>query len=175
MYSILLFYFEVKTNQKKLKYFNQYMYYDSEVLRSPLFRVIKKKLEKLNLCFSANILSRWTLSKKGNIGEYSISINYTEQTTGHPKQYLEPFMLNNTFSLRLCCVFESFHSYKLYSIQLDIFTLEMTVAITEPHILLLWATMNSVLKKYSSRYQTYNNDSEEHDVNPSTSSSKQYS
>lgn len=108
------------------------------------------------LLFIEQSPTQWILNKKGGINSITISMNKLE-TSGYIKTYLEPLMLNNSLSIRLCCVFEISHSIRPYLIQMDIFSSKITITIMESHLLMIMEILNSI-EKCKSVYDIKNYD-----------------
>jgi len=95
-----------------------------------------KIIHNNKLHFPEKSPTQWTLNKLGQIGALSISINKISPP-GLPEKYLDPLILNNTLSIRICLLFQSIYTVRPFKIQTDIYGSAIIINLTESHILMM--------------------------------------
>lgn len=93
----------------------------------------------------------------GDINGFTISVNKINKR-GSTDNFLEPLVLNESFSVRICCIFETPNSILPYFIQLDIFSSKITITFIKSHILIITEFLSSIKNKFKQINDEQNND-----------------
>lgn len=83
----------------------------------------------------------------GDISGFTISINKVNKC-GSTDNFLEPLVLNESFSVRICCIFKTPNSILPYLIQLDIFSSKIAITFMRSHMLIMTEFLSSIKNKF---------------------------
>lgn len=79
---------------------------------------------------------------------FTISMNRVNKH-GFIENYLEPLVLDNPLSIRLCGIFETPNSFLPYLTQIDIFSSKITISLMESQMVMIMDLLNSINKRKS--------------------------
>lgn len=115
--------------------------------------------------------NKWILKKIGDIIGFTMSMNKINND-GQIKQYLQPLVLNNQLSLRMCCIFTSPTPLIPYSIQIDMFSMKIKMTIMESHMLMITELLHSMKKSVNKNRNSDVSDDQLNNTHVSPTSSK---